>query len=357
MFAGYYYYPDLKISPSEITAIHNLPGPDKDNFLPIIRLRRWVGSAKLENSLQQIDKALGNDRPCILDIEPPKNVNSDAERDLNILLNPHNGYEHWVNFIRDHERFIPVLQSVGGNVADVINEANALARLGRGLVIRLSRVKNWNLDLLSWVDQVAFEGLQVLIILDYGQIERNADVNAIAATLTGLAIQCSQVFNGANLFITITASSFPSNFAEINRKTARLDILERQLFRSVASAVNGQAVVRYGDYGSVFAGERGIARGGAPRIDPPKPARWIYHRNESGGYQEVASAIIADSDWDQELVIWGTERIREAAEGTLGNMTHQRAWTAVRIHLHLHQQIHFGGSPNELYDTDEEWKD
>lgn len=46
----YKYAPILAISPAEMTALEELPDKDKDIMLPIIPLKGWVGSQRLENS-------------------------------------------------------------------------------------------------------------------------------------------------------------------------------------------------------------------------------------------------------------------------------------------------------------------
>jgi len=356
MFRGYHYFPDLKVSPSEIDGLARLPGPTKDLLMPTIRLRRWRGSKKFEATLAQIDRALGSERPIILDVLRPEKEKCEAHARLITLSEPENGYERWVEFIAAHQRFIPVLQ-VNNDQANVVLEAHSLVALRRGLAIRLRRESNWNSDLIDWLRPLNFGGLPVLIVFDYGQVERTASIGLIASTLGGLCRRWVGALPTAELTFTVIASSFPSNFAEIHRETERLEIVERQLHRVLADSLNGIAEVRYGDYASVFAGERGISRGGAPRVDLPKPTRWIYHRKETGGFQAAAAAVIADGDWDDALVIWGTDRIRDAAANRLDGLTYAQAWTAIRIHLHLHQQAHFGGGTGSIYDTDEEWVD
>lgn len=356
MFRGYNYFPDLRVSPSEIDGLARLPGPTKDLLMPTIRLRRWRGSKNFDAVMAQLDRALGTERPFVLDVIRPDEEKCEAHTRLLELSNPANGYQGWVEFIGTNQRFIPVLQ-VSDDQANVVREARSLLALRRGIVIRLRRETAWNVQLMNWLAPLDFAGLPILIVFDYGQVERLADLGVIAATVGGLCRRWIEALPTAELTFTVIASSFPSNFADIHRETARLEIVERQLHRVLADSLNGVAEVRYGDYGSVFAGERGISRGGAPRVDLPKPTRWIYHRKEMGGYHAAAAAVVDDPDWDEALVIWGADRIRDAASNRLDGLTYPQAWTAIRIHLHLHQQAHFGGGAGGVYDTDEEWVD
>lgn len=356
MFRGFYYFPDLKVSPSEIDGMARLPGPTKDLILPTIRLRRWRGAHGFRAIMDQVERACGN-RSIIMDLaSTPAEATCEAQARLIELSQAENGYHHWVDFIGSDPRFVPVLQ-VGTVRENVLAQARALLGFGRGLVIRVRRDAAWNLDLLDWLEVIDFGGQPVLVVFDYGQIDRASDVTLIAATLAGLCRRWIEVLDSAEPTFTVVASSFPSNFADINRASARLQIVERQLHRVLSENLAGVAEVRYGDTASVFAGERGFSRGGAPRVDLPKPTRWVYHRKESGGYQAAAEAVMADPEWDENLIIWGTDRIRDARANRLDGLTYPQAWTAVRIHLHLHQQAHVGGDIGDIYNNDEEWVD
>ena len=324
--------------------------------MPTISLRRWRGSHKFEAIMAQIDRALGGERPVVLDLLRPEEEKCEAHARLIELSSAANGYERWVEFISANPRFIPVLQ-VSTDRANVVLQAQSFLALRLGLVIKLRREAAWNLELIDWLRALDFREVPVLIVYDYGQLEWSADVGVISAALGALTRRWIEAIPTAELTFTVIASSFPSNFADIHRETARLEIVERQLHRVLADSLNGVADVRYGDYASVFAGERGISRGGAPRVDLPKSTRWVYHRKEQGGFQAAAAAVIADRDWDDALLIWGTDRIRDAAANNLDGLTYPQAWTAIRIHLHLHQQAHFGGGTGDIYDTDEEWVD
>jgi hypothetical protein len=165
------------------------------------------------------------------------------------------------------------------------------------------------------------------------------------------------VLSSADITFTLNGSGFPVDFAGIDRERAEIEIKERQVFSVLSQSLNGSARLIYGDGASVFAGERGIARAGPPRIDLPKSGKWVYHRKQNGTYKDAALAVVGDQEWDDGLIIWGADRIRDASNGILDKFSSPQAWTGVRIHLHLHQQSNFGDDPSKINNTDEEWKD
>lgn len=348
------YFPVLKVAPSEFTALHHLPNSDRDAFLPIIRLRPWRGAKKFESVLSKIDYAIGKDRSYIADVAELGSTDTECKAFISSLKSSSNGYSNWVDFCASQKRTIPVVQITRPVDSNFVKQLCSLRDLGRGVVITLRRESAWDMDALEAASQVDFAAAPVLVVFDYGQIEPRTDLLIASATITQLANSCLSKLKSSSVKFVVVSSSFPSNFAEINRETFRVPIQERQLFELVsASGIS----FRYGDYASVFAGERGFSRGGAPRIDLPKQTRWTYHRKETGGYQAAAIAVTHDRDWDPNLIIWGTERIKDASNGVLSGFTYAQAWTGVRIHLHLHQQANFGKSVEDINITDEIWVD
>lgn len=356
MFTEYPYLPYIKIKPSELTAYVRLPDSDKIRMLPIIGLRRWRGANKFESVAEQIAKTLEG-RPCVVFPCRPSKITCEAEERLSEMFNPANGYSNWVDFVRADETLIPGIVVAGGDAAEIRRQALALNDLGRGLALVLKRDEAWNLPVLDILSGVDFGESQLLIVLDYGQIQFGSNISLIAAELVGLAKTSNQKIATASITFAFAASSFPIDFAGINRESARLPIRERQLFESIAGQISSEFSLVYTDYASVFAGERGIAQAGAPRVDLPTRTRWVYHRKDGGTFSDAAVSVMADRDWDNGLLIWGTERIRQAATGNLDGLAHAQAWTAVRIHLHMHQQVHFDGPSGSMYQTDEVWED
>jgi len=341
-----------------MSALGHLPGPDLDRLIPTICLRKWLNSGQLQNSFNQIDSALG-DRPLILDLGNTRNPpQGSAELELAALHDPAGGFANWVDLIGSDQRFIPTLQWSGD--ANCLQEFEALAALGKGIVFRFRRTRAWNLpQLMNMGATIDCTGVPTMCILDFGQIALGTDLTAAAAEVAAVASALRQRLVSNDLTLVIAGSSFPVDFASIHREHARIPIRERELFSlaSAADVFTGTGVsVIYGDFASVFAGERGFAQRGAPRVDYPSRTRWTYYRREiDQSFAAAANLVTQDIDWDENLVIWGTNEIRRAAAGDTSGLGYQRAWTAVRIHLHLHQQLNYGGG--DLYENDESWTD
>ena len=63
------------------------------------------------------------------------------------------------------------------------------------------------------------------------------------------------------------------------------------------------------------------------------------------------------SYWIDGLHVWGTQVIEfTSKKHKLGINSPARA-TAVRINLHMHQQLYYNSSLATLLDTDEDWED
>ncbi len=60
--------------------------------------------------------------------------------------------------------------------------------------------------------------------------------------------------------------------------------------------------------------------------------------------------------WIKDLKAWGQQMIEKTAEGNKYGINSAQKATAVRINLHLYQQIHYFEEISEL-DTEEDWED
>lgn len=360
MFDHFNYFPIINIKPAEISALQHLPGPDKDAFLPIIGLKKWANSKSLDNSVLQIEKGISS-RSAVLDLGNV-GAGTGADEELFKLKEAAGGFKNWIAFLRNHENFIPALQTNSFVKRNFLSQVDKALSLDRGIAIRLRRKQEWNANAVEALEEINFGGQSVLLILDVEQLEANFDLLNSAALMSQIAVRARDKFKSSQLTICPAGSSFPSEFASINRQHAKINIRERQL-QHILNQLSAQSKLgiefRYGDYASVFAGDRGFAQtGNAVRIDYPSRFRWIYHRreNEAEGWKNAANAVTSEAEWNNELTIWGAERIRRAAIGELDGMKYQRDWVAVRINLHLHQQTNFDGGDG-LLSTDEPWKD
>lgn len=359
MFGGFNYFPTLFVRPSEIEGLGRLPDHDKDSILPSIRLRKWHNSGSLDNSFNALEQSFGA-RPAILDLGPiPGQIKTPADAALIELHNSAGGHAAWVHLLEGKNHLIPTLQW-GGTAQQTSDQAANLVDLGRGLVLRLRRANQWDLSLLSSISSIDSGDLSVLVVLEYSQLAVSTDLTAAAAELSGVASAVLAALPNSDVTFTLAVTSFPPEFASIDREHARIPIRERGLF-SILSAgppfAASQTQLVYGDLASVCADRGPIARGGAPRIDLAARNEWAYYRREVDlCYVSAAQAVMADAAWQDDLAIWGTNEIRRAASGDLTNLEYQRRWVAVRINLHLHQQINYD-APHALIATDDPWSD
>jgi hypothetical protein len=359
VFSDHEYFPILNVKPAEIGALEHLPGTDKDRLLPIIGLKKWYNSSSLDNSIDKIHRCFGQ-RRIALDLGLI-GKGTGADEELTALRDSADGYSNWVSFLGDHAQFTPTVQLEDPRPEILRRQIRELLRLDRGIVFRLRRTAQWGDALIQTISQMNLDGAEALIVLDIGQIQVNTDLTALAVAAGAIAERSLAACATATNTICVAGSSFPSEFASINRQTARIDIRERRLqgiLNQDAERRNLRYRFAYGDYGSVFAGDRGFAQSGnALRVDYPARLRWVYHRSELANAATVAAqGIMNEPEWDDGLAIWGTTEIRRAADGDVAGLEYQRNWTAVRIHLHLHRQLNFEDGAQFL-GTDEPWQD
>ena len=348
-----------------MNALEELPNSDKNTMLPLVGLRPWVRAYEFESVLERVEAAYGKNRPWIPDIDPALELNNienprPVHRELERLRNPENSFGNWCEFLsgEDMGQAIPCLQF--SNDPDLLDEAqvDTLLALNRGLVLRVGQAHFGALNnLLGPLANVP--GDQLLVVLDYGKM--TGDVLNQAAQSAALVNNVSDNFEGVS--IVIAGTSFPSGFVDITQQ----EIFERTFFLEVQAA-SGDKVLIYGDYGSARA-ERILGGGGqpAPRVDYPLGEMWFFERRgfddddddttKEDLYEDAANALIESDEWDENLRIWGTQMIERTALGDRHAITSPARSTAVRINIHLHRQTHYGGPPDELYNTEDDWED
>ncbi len=360
----------MSISPAEMNAIEELPDKDKDIILPIIPLRGWVASKNLESSIPRIEKAIG-ERFWIADIsssflEGSKNqLTGEYPRDvyleLEALLNPNDGYQNWFQYLVNLPRAIPTLQL--GYMDQLRPQLDKLRGLNRGLLVKFG-VEDINTgrvtETLSILGEMNAE--DVFVVFDYGQVGR--DVLEFAARIIGIIEAAHDTLPTA--IIAVSCSSFPSSFSGSHR--GENPIYERQLFRSVSQASPNVRMI-YSDRGGARASK--ISGGGgipSPRIDYPLTTDWRFIRKEfvdpknpAEGereklYTEIAKQIMNADYWIPDLHVWGTQVIEFTSKGDEYGINSAAKATAVRLNIHMHQQLYFD-APIDLLDTDEDWVD
>lgn len=372
----YRYAPILSISPAEMTALEELPDKDKDLILPVIPLRGWVGSQKLEKSIPRIEKAIGQ-RYWIADIDASfiednreKQITGEYPREvfreIEELLSPQNGYERWFAYLQGTccSKAIPTIQL--GDVSQLEAQIKKLSSLGRGVVARFS-VKHIESDFyINVLKQIrALQVNDAFIIFDYGQVGR--EILSYVASISTVIKKAHSILPSA--LFSLSCSSFPSSFSGENM--GENPIYERLLFNKVQKAcVSINRPLIYSDRGGARADKIGGGGGiPSPRIDYPLTEDWRFIREEFEDssspedgekevlYTSIAKGIMNANYWKPELRVWGTQVIELTSKGEMLGINSPMRSTAVRINLHMHQQLYYGQPEEVLLDTEEDWED
>lgn len=366
----YQYTPILSLSPAEMNAIEELPEKDKDLILPIVPIKGWVGSQSLDNSVPRIEKSIGKKRQWIADIDEdfiqgrldsdgnyPRKVFNQVEE----LLNSDGGYDNWFNFIKAHEKAIPVVQLA--DIEQLSAQLTKLYSLGRGVAFRFNPIHIQD-DLHTRVAKVLkILGLvDAFFIFDYEQVS-NQHVQFFSKMGEEM-IKVNLLM--PSLKMAISCSSFPLNFAGYDN--GENPISERLIFNKIRNKFPNLNLV-YSDRGSARAEKIGGGGGvPAPRIDYPLLNDWRFIRHNvdkeelfdkpdrDRAYSILAKKIMSSDYWEEGLRLWGTQVIELTSKGEKLGINNPARSTAVRINIHLYKQLHYD-TPLSDIDTDEEWVD
>lgn len=371
-FNTWKYTPILAISNAEITAMEQLPDKDRELILPLFPLKGWATAHKLSSSIQKIREATGF-RPWIADIDtkflfsnkiflftgsfPPRPVFQELEN----LLDPKNAFDNWYEFIKTHAEAIPCLRLE--SLEEVREQAIKLNSLSRGLAIRINPIPENHEKQELILRELGKEILEnTLIIYDMGQIDSKfrERLNTVTTFINAARTKASGVK------IAVSSSSFPYSFA--GQSKGENSIYERMLYNELNEQI-GVTPIIYSDRGSARADKQdGGAGTPPPRIDYPLKKDWKFVRREvddnapnaperrRAAYVEISKEISSSSYWIPGLRLWGTQQIEITAEGSDFGIYSPMRSTAVRINIHLFNQLHYDTKTSEI-DTDEEWTD
>lgn len=364
------YVPLLSLKPAEMAALEELSNKEKDILLPLISLKRWANSKSLDNSLKRVEKAFDK-RYWIADLDSeflgsvPKKIAEGATQDVfyqfKDLSDSANGYLNWVNFIAEHDTLIPTAQL--GDLAELNSQLDQLIALQIPVVIRIKMGDETNIspaelnDIVYILTTKSF--VELLVILDYGDLTRinlleHSQYSRLITTMHKLL---------PNALFSVSGTSFPYTFGRSYK--GEIPIYERQIFNKIVCDCPDINLI-YSDWGSTR--ELNINGGGGvppPRIDYALKNDWRYIRKEFDEeaseskellYKKSAIEMMASDYWINDLPAWGRQMIEKTALGDEFGITSAHRATAVRVNLHLYQQIHYFENPDEI-DTEEDWVD
>lgn len=346
------YIPTLYLRNAELMAVKELPDTAKDLLCPIFCLKPWKTAKLLKSSMDQIAAAFG-DRRYFLDIDPfakITEVKRKAQEEYLALIDIENGNQNWIAFFVQYPNAFPCLIANHGDVASVQNQISAFTDSEKTFLVRLNREIGQHFEeIVDAVCQTEHSNFGFVVDVGWSRdlLSQEGWANDLVRRIVSL--------RGGDIPIVITGSSFPDSFQKFSLGQS-VQMKERNLFDNI-KAKNNQARLIYGDWAS----SRSPTEGGGgnpipPRIDLATASSWEIYRlsEDEGGFTEAAKEAISSKSFPKHLKIWATYMIEATALGDPnGILTQQRA-AAVRINLHLYQQLYFDQSSFPL-DTDDEY--
>jgi hypothetical protein len=352
------YVPTLAVRPSEMSGLEFLPGASKDRMTPCFLLAPWANSNSLERTIERIERAFPN-RNYFLDLDRDyqiTNLESEPQRELAELLNPANNFRNWLDFVAEHERVWPCLQSRGQTTEMMRAQLAAFQDLGRPFCMRIVRDR-FPSNFFEIVDAFAAAGTADFAILLEGGWTRDP----LTLSLWFDGIISGNLSNlDASVPVIPSCTSIPKMFTEYNSTDPiAIEFNNRQLLAQIKGSTNRARLV-YGDWGSTRPREiSGHARRPHDRIDFPLDNAWIVVRNRDldWDFNQAARKIIESEFWKGNLGVWGEEMISQTAVNlNLGINTPQKN-VAARVNIHLHRQSFFGAGQVDPAQFDEDWQD
>lgn len=353
------YVPTLAVRASEMNGLEFLPGATKDRMTPCFLLAPWANSNRLERTITRIERAFPH-RPYFLDIDRYYQFtnleDSVPQQELHRLMDPEGCYQNWVEFVGEHERILPCVQTRDQSEAEIRNQIEAFQLQGRAYCMRivLDRLPN-NID--EIVGAFAAAGAaDFAIILEGGW---TTDPLSLAPWFAGL-IGGSLAPIDAAVPVVLSCTSIPKMFTRFSaEQPTGVPFTNRQLVEQVGRNSNRARVI-YGDWGSTRPREPGgFANRPLDRVDYPTENAWYFARNKEDDwdFRDAALAIVSSPEWDGGLGIWGEEMIQNTTiNEELGIDTPQKN-VAARVNIHLHRQSFYGMPSIDPAAFDEEWQD
>lgn len=333
-FDRFRYYPALRSRMWEMRGYSELGAEEKERLLPIVALASHHRTKAVADVSAKVEEYLEG-RPRILDLEQSSVYACDEFQDL---LDPDNGFAAWRGFVVEQPNAIPVaLLPPVAPVRDVVQQVRLLEHTCRQVVVR-SRSPNADTSTLIAIMSAVDSVNNLLIILDFGYVRSR--VSALTVEAANIINMLRSVDDRAR--VVVMGSSYPKSAAAFDDVGAVIPIQERAMHL----ALGGDAAAIYGDYGSIHPNpmEPMMSRF-VPRVDYPLADAWVFRRvrTDQGGFERCAQMITELTDWDPELPskVWGAQKIELAARGDLTSMGVPGPWIAVRVNLHLWQQIHY----------------
>ena len=351
------YVPTLAIRASEMNGLELLPGATKDRMTPCILLAPWANSNTLGRAIDRAERAFPN-RNYFLDIDrdyPFTNLESQPQLQLARQMEPDNAFSNWVEFVRNHERVLPCVQSRGLSEAEIRQQIAAIQSLGRPYCMRIVRDR-FPSNIEEIVSAFAAGGAADFAVILEGGWTR--DPLSLAVWFEGVIAESLHAID-ANVPLILSCTSMPKMFSAFSGITP-VPFNNRQLVDQISRRSNRARII-YGDWGSTRPREvSGFTNRPLDRIDYPTDSTWYIARNkdEKWNFERAAEKLIKNSGvWNGNLGIWGEEMIYQTTiNEEIGIDTPQKN-VAARVNIHLHRQAFFGQAGLDGMNFDEDWED
>lgn len=345
----------IRTGDAEIRAIENTNRSILEKLFPIIELTR--GRKKtLENKTEifPFTNKLNRLKEGLKDLEVAIDVTSEnslTSPEIDELYEYGNGYEKWVNLVREiweEKCFRKIVPALVMNFDDptfednLIKEINQLSRYCDTLLYRNSIEDEYCYTDLPFILNHLPKDMHLVVLIDCGYTSQAMENNVYQKLIkrienfkTGLLDdRCDLVF---------CATSFPNNISDIGgEEYDEFRIAEVNIHKNI---FNLYPDVFYGDYASINPKRNDnitMARGWIPRIDVPLLESVYYYRERRAKrayvdtYKEVARKTVKDPKFPKDLNCWGCSQIENCCK--LPPSSSPNYWISVRMNIHIEQQ-------------------
>lgn len=335
MLQGIDYCPILHARIAEMKALAPLSAAAKDLVFPLIVARPWPNAKHLERTWDKIAEAFG-ERRFALDLDRTRRGREStrpAAAEFDLLFDESDGHRRYYELVESLPAAIPVLRSGYGRIDDLEAQLEHVHRIDRKLVLRLEQESTQNPIAVAEAVLAAFPETVLFVDLNW------------APDLIGRLVWASQILRrvaelAPDTEIVVCGSSFPESFTNIVRR-GEVEIAERVVYGELVRRHN-ELTLTYGDWASTRPPRESTPMNPVPRIDLPLQGKWVCFRSDAETYAEIASRLMLDSEWPDDLNIWGTYTIECTATDQPGAIKSPATATAVRVNIHMHRQIFFG---------------
>jgi Beta protein len=348
------YVPTIFLRAAELLAVKQLPDSAKDKLTPIFCLKPWKTAKLLSSAMGQISKSFGN-RKFFLDIDPfveITEVKRPAQEEYLNLISSDNGNQNWIEFFNMHENAYPCIIVNHGKIQAIQHQVKAFSEREKFFLVRLNISNSIDFDgITDAVCQV--EHANFGFVIDVGW-SRDLMGRAVWADARIKRIVAGK---GDSVPIILTGSSFPDSFDGFALGD-QVEVRERVFFDQL-KAINNVARLVYGDWAS----SRSPTEGGGgnpipPRIELATARNWEIYRlkEDKGGFRQAALSAQKSPNFKKTAGIWPNYMIEATALGDPNGISSQQMSAAVRINMHLYQQLYFD-EPGLPPDSDDEYVD